>query len=211
MELENNRVSLTGYFSNRFEFSHEKFGEKFYIDELAVERLSGIKDFIPVMASDRLFDVTQDYTDCVVNIKGQFRSYDKHEENRNRLMLSVFATDIEFLDGYVVSADNNAINLGGYICKEPIYRQTPSGRELTDLLVAVNRPYGKSDYIPCITWGRNARFVSSLEVGTHIALDGRIQSREYIKKLDDGQTETRAAYEVSVGRIEVVEDEENNN
>ena len=211
MELENNRVSLTGYFSNRFEFSHEKFGEKFFIAELAVERLSGVKDFIPVMVSDRLIEVKEDYTGYPVKIDGQFRSYNKKEENRKRLILSVFATDIEFLDGYVVNADNNAISLDGYICKEPVYRQTPNGREIADLIVAVNRPYGKSDYIPCIVWGRNARYASSLEVGTHIALDGRIQSREYIKKLDGGQTETKVAYEVSVGKIEVVEDEKDNN
>ena len=207
MKLENNRVRLTGYFTSEFVYSHEIFGEKFYIANLETERLSGAKDVIPVMVSDRLLDVSEDYTDCVVSIDGQFRSYNKHEENRNRLMLSVFATDIEFLDGYVVSADNNTISLDGYIYKRLVYRKTPLGREIADVLIAINRPYGKSDYIPCICWGRNARFVSGLEVGTHISLDGRIQSREYRKKLENGEIETRVAFEVSVEKLEVIENE----
>lgn len=207
MKLENNRVSAIGYFANGLTYSHEMYGEKFYTGDLKTERLSGTKDIISVMVSERLLDVTEDYTGCVVQIEGQFRSYNKHEENRNRLMLSVFATDIEFLDGYVVSADNNTISLDGYICKSPIYRKTPLGRDIAYVLIAVNRPYGKSDYIPCIAWGRNARFVSGLEVGTHISLDGRIQSREYRKKLENGEIETRVAFEVSVEKLEVIENE----
>ena len=137
--------------------------------------------------------------------RSQFRSYNKHEECKNRLVLSVFVREIEFVeDSEEVEEDikSNQIYLDGYICKEPIYRKTPLGREIADLLVAVNRSYGKSDYIPCICWGRNARFASGFEVGGHVQVWGRIQSREYVKKINEDEIEKRIAYEVSVSKID---------
>lgn len=206
--IENNVASITGYFTSEFVFSHEMFGEKFYLVDLECERLSGAKDVIPVMVSERLLDINKDYSDCVLGIKGQFRSYNKRDVEKTHLKLSLFAQDIQFLAGYVVSADNNTIYLDGYICKEPIYRKTPLGREIADLLIAVNRQYGKTDYIPCIFWGKTAHFADSLEVGTRISVSGRVQSREYMKKISGEQMERRVAYEVSAFKLEVLEDEE---
>ena len=137
-------------------------------------------------------------------VTGQFRSYNRHEERRNRLVLSVFAREITFIDEMEESSKTNQIFLDGYICKEPIYRKTPLGREIADLLLAVNRPYGKSDYIPCICWGRNARYASAFEVGGHVLIWGRIQSREYMKRIGENETEKRTAYEVSVSKLEYV-------
>ncbi len=129
-------------------------------------------------------------------------SYNRHEEKKNRLVLSVFARELEFIEEESDELKSNQIYLDGYICKEPIYRKTPLGREIADLLIAVNRSYGKSDYIPCICWGRNARFASGFEVGSHVEIWGRIQSREYVKKINENETEKRIAYEVSVSKIE---------
>ena len=195
--FENNQVSLMGEIVSDFTYSHEVYGEGFYMVELSVNRLSDFVDYIPVMVSERLVDVSADYRGTYVYITGQFRSFNRHEEHKNRLVLSVFARELEFLDGPDEECPSNQIFLDGYICKEAIYRKTPLGREIADLLVAVNRSYGKSDYIPCICWGRNARFASSFEVGTHVQIWGRIQSREY-KKVIDGVEETKVAYEVSI-------------
>ena len=146
--------------------------------------------------------VTQDYTGEFIMASGQFRSYNWHEEQKNRLVLSVFVREISFMEEEPDGSKTNSILLDGYICKEPIYRKTPLGREIADLLLAVNRPYGKSDYIPCICWGRNARYASGFEVGEHVQVLGRIQSREYVKKLSETETEKRDAYEVSVSKLE---------
>ena len=154
------------------------------------------------MISERLVDVTQDYQGEYIQILGQFRSYNRHEEKKNRLVLSVFAREISFVEEESDKMKTNQIFLDGYICKMPVYRKTPLGREIADMLVAVNRPYGKSDYIPCICWGRNARFSSTFEVGGHVQVWGRIQSRDYMKKLDGDITEKRTAYEVSVSKLE---------
>ena len=137
-----------------------------------------------------------------IMVHGQFRSYNRHEEQKNRLVLSVFVREISFMEEEPDGTKTNSIWLDGYICKEPIYRKTPLGREIADLLLAVNRPYGKSDYIPCICWGRNARYASGFEVGEHVQLLGRIQSREYVKRISDTETEKRIAYEVSVSKLE---------
>ena len=169
--IENNQVTIMGEVASQFTFSHEVFGEGFYMVEVLVKRLSNSDDRIPLMISERLIDVHQDYTGEYIMVTGQFRSF-----------------------------------LDGYICKTPIYRKTPLGREIADLLLAVNRPYGKSDYIPCICWGRNARFASGFEVGEHVQILGRIQSREYIKKLTETETQKRIAYEVSVSKLECVEE-----
>ena len=176
--------------------------------DLLVKRLSDSEDRIPVMVSERLVDVTQDYVGQYVEIHGQFRSYNRHEGEKNRLVLSIFVRELQFPDESEDVRDqskSNQIFLDGYICKVPVYRKTPLGREIADLLVAVNRSYGKSDYIPCICWGRNARFAASFEVGAHVQIWGRIQSREYVKKISDTQAEKRTAYEVSVSKIEFLE------
>ena len=200
--IENNQVTVMGEIVSDFTFSHEIFGEGFYMVDTRIARLSDSTDIIPVMVSERLIDVTADYKGSLVIINGQFRSYNRHEEKKNKLVLSVFAREIEFVDEISENARTNQIFLDGYICKEPVYRKTPLGREIADLLLAVNRPYGKSDYIPCICWGRNARFASTFEVGTHVQIWGRIQSRDYVKKLSETQVEQRTAYEVSVSKIE---------
>ena len=173
--LENNQVSIVGEIISDFQYSHEVYGEGFYMVEVAVSRLSNFSDYIPLMISERLIDTSQSYIGQKVYVTGQFRSYNRHEE------------------------------LDGYICKDPIYRKTPLGREIADLLVAVNRSYGKSDYIPCICWGRNARFAARFEVGVHVQIWGRIQSREYVKRLNEDEVEKRTAYEVSVSKIEYME------
>lgn len=201
--IENNNVELVGEIVSNFTFSHKTFGEGFYIAEIAVERLSETLDYIPLLISERLIDVNSDYTGKTIHVKGQFRSFNLHEGEKNHLVLSVFVTELEPLDNI---ADTNQIFLDGYICKDIIYRATPLGREVADLLLAVNRSYGKTDYIPCIVWGRNARFVSRLEVGGHIQIFGRIQSREYTKKISETETENHIAYEVSTSRIEVIDD-----
>ncbi len=199
--LDNNQVSIAGEVISDFEYSHGVFGEGFYVVKVRVERLSESYDVIPVMVSERLIDVKQDCRGRYIEATGQFRSYNRHEENRNRLVLSVFAREIKIADSSI-SAKPNYIFLDGYICKAPIYRKTPLGREIADLLLAVNRPYGKSDYIPCICWGRNARFAEKFSVGEHIQIWGRIQSREYQKKVNETEIEKRVAYEVSVSKLE---------
>ena len=200
--MENNRVTVIGTIVSDFTFSHAVFGEGFYLVDLSVSRLSEQADVIPLMVSERLMDVTRDDRGCTIEADGQFRSYNRHEGVKNRLVLSVFVREVQFLEEFTDYTKTNQIFLDGYICKEPIYRKTPLGREIADLLVAVNRPYGKSDYIPCIAWGRNARFASGFSVGTRIQIWGRVQSREYTKKLSETECEKRTAYEVSVSKLE---------
>ncbi len=206
--IENNQVVIMGEIVGEFTFSHEIYGEGFYMVDVLVTRLSESADVIPLMVSERLLDVTKDYRGYKIMVTGQFRSYNRHEERKNKLVLSVFAREIEFIEEIGESSKTNQIFLDGYICKEPIYRKTPLGREIADLLLAVNRPYGKSDYIPCICWGRNARFASGFEVGTRCAIWGRIQSREYVKKISETEAERRVAYEVSVSKLEQLEEGE---
>ena len=168
-------------------------------------------DVIPLMISERLIDVTKDYRGMKIEVAGQFRSYNRHEGTKNKLVLSIFVRELRFLEDDEMPEEqskSNQIFLDGYVCKPPIYRKTPLGREIADILIAVNRPYGKSDYIPCIAWGRNARFASTIEVGGHLQVQGRVQSREYTKKINEEETEKRVAYEVSVSKIDFVEDEE---
>ena len=200
--IENNKVSVIGEIISGFTFSHEVFGEGFYLVNVAVNRLSEQADIIPLMISERLLDVKEDYIGCTVEAIGQFRSYNRHEGIKNRLVLSVFVREIHFMEKFTDYTKTNQIFLDGYICKAPVYRKTPLGREIADLLLAVNRPYGKSDYIPCIAWGRNARFASGFEVGTRVRVWGRVQSREYTKKLSETECEKRVAYEVSISKLE---------
>lgn len=204
---ENNKVTVMGEIVSEFSFSHEIYGEGFYMVDILVPRLSESADLIPLMVSERLLDVKADYRGMNVKVSGQFRSYNRHEERKNKLVLSVFVRDWDFIDEVERSEMTNHIELDGYICKEPVYRKTPLGREIADILLAVNRPYGKSDYIPCISWGRNARYANEFEVGSRCRVIGRIQSREYMKKLTEEQVEKRVAYEVSVSKLEVPAEE----
>ena len=206
--LGNNQVNVYGEVISDFTFSHEVYGEGFYTLQLSVRRLSNVFDTIPLMVSERLIDVKQDYRGKFIEASGQFRSYNRHEENHNRLVLSMFVRDIRVDDEPGECEKPNHIFLDGYICKVPVYRKTPLGREIADLLLAVNRPYGKSDYIPCICWGRNARYANHFHVGTRCEIFGRIQSREYMKKLSEEQAEKRIAYEVSVSKLELLEEPE---
>lgn len=216
--LENNYLTLVGKVTGEKKFSHEIYGESFYIFNLVIPRLSGNSDIIPITISERLIkeDTLQEGKQLL--IKGQFRSYNSYENEKNRLILTVFAKDIVELEEKEDQEENemvkkdtitNEVVLVGYICKKPIYRQTPFGREISDILLAVNRAYNKSDYIPCIAWGRNARFCQNLEVGSQVKVVGRVQSRTYEKKHEDGTVETRIAYEVSIGSLEVVEENDN--
>ena len=198
-------MTIVGTVDSEFTYSHEVFGEGFYMLEVVVSRLSHMEDRIPLMVSERLVDVKESCMGKIVEVHGQFRSYNKHEEGRNRLILSVFVREFSFVGEEGTLTRPNSIYLDGYICKPPVYRMTPLGREIADLQMAVNRPYGKSDYLPCICWGRNARFAGKFEVGTHIHLWGRIQSRTYQKRLEDDVVEKRTAYEISVNKIECVE------
>lgn len=202
--FENNTVEVAGEVVTEPIYSHEAFGERFYIFNISVKRLSGMLDTIPVTISERAINISEIRVGKRFKIYGQFRSFNKHMENEHRLILSVFARDIMELDDNQLDVNENYIFLDGYLCKEPIYRKTPLEREIADLLVAVNRSYGKSDYIPCIAWGRNARYASGLDVGTHIKICGRIQSREYTKRISETESEQRIAYEVSVSSIELV-------
>ena len=209
--IENNRVCIIGEIVSEFTFSHEVFGEGFYIANVSVNRLSDMVDVIPLMISERLIDVTKDYRGMKIEVAGQFRSYNRPEGTKNKLVLSIFVRELRFIEEDEMPEEqskSNQIFLDGFVCKPPIYRKTPLGREIADVLVAVNRPYGKSDYIPCIAWGRNARFAGGLEVGSHLQVSGRVQSREYTKKIGEDEVERRVAYEVSVSKIDLVEDEE---
>ena len=201
--MTNNAVTLSGKVVGEPAFSHEVFGEKFYEVTLSVKRLSGMDDLLPISVSEHLVD-DKFYDGANVSIKGQFRSYNKTVGERSKLMLTVFVRDVFDYDDTI---NPNTVELSGYICKPPVYRTTPFNREICDLLIAVNRQYNKSDYIPCIVWGRNARFASGLPVGEHINLSGRVRSRNYQKKLPDETVVTRTAYEVSVSKITVVSEE----
>ena len=207
--LDNNSVSVTGKVFSSPEFSHEVYGEGFYIVYLQVPRLSETFDNIPVMFSERLISPDSITDDLYLSVEGQFRSYNNFNSGSgHKLMLTVFAREIEMSEE-VANKNPNQICLNGYVCRKPMYRTTPFGREIADILLAVNRAYNKSDYIPCIAWGRNARFAGSFEIGDNIRVWGRIQSRVYQKKLSEDEVEERVAYEVSVSKMEVIK--QNNN
>ncbi len=214
--LENNHLVLVGKVTSEKTYSHEIYGEKFYIFDLEVPRLSSAVDVIPITVSERLLTGLDLEIGKKLSIEGQFRSYNSYQNERNKLILTVFAKDIVELkeeNSEENDEDNkktvtNEVVLSGYVCKKPIYRQTPFDREISDLLLAVNRAYNKSDYIPCIAWGRNARFCQNMEVGTEVKIVGRVQSRKYEKKFEDGTSETRVAYEVSISSMEIIDKKE---
>lgn len=200
--IANNRAEVIGVVSDELVFNHEIYGEKFYTFTLSIPRLSGISDNVRVMVSDRLLaDITLNVGD-EIEVEGQFRSYNSYENGENRLILTVFAKDIRYADK-TEEKNPNSLYLNGFICKEPVYRTTPFGREITDILLAVNRSYNKSDYIPVIAWGRNARFSKRISVGDNIKIWGRIQSRVYQKHLSEEDVIEKTAYEVSVSRMEL--------
>ena len=196
--LENNKVYLQGEVVDEPIYSHEVLNEGFYNLNLLIPRLSGQSDIIPVTISERLLKSANINIGDTIALKGQFRSYNKIEENKSKLVLTVFVRELCEVDE---NSNPNIIEIYGYICKSPIYRTTPFNREITDVLMAVNRSYNKSDYIPCITWGRNARFVGELPVGTKLEMVGRIQSREYVKKIDGLEPINKTAYEISVSKV----------
>ncbi|MGYP000699128161 len=208
---ENNHIILVGKVTSEKRFSHEIYGEKFYIFDLSVPRLSGNADIIPITISERLMVNGDLPINTKITVEGQFRSYNSYGEGKNKLVLTVFAKNVTLLDDQESEVEarkdfiSNEVTLIGYICKKPVYRQTPFGREIADILLAVNRAYSKSDYIPCIAWGRTARFCENMEVGTEVKIVGRVQSRQYEKKHEDGTIENKVAYEVSVGSLEVIE------
>ena len=215
--LDNNHLVLVGKITSEKRFSHEIYGERFYIFDLEVPRLSETFDIIPVTISERLINDEELQIGKKIVVKGQFRSYNSYENERNRLILTVFAKDIIFEKDIEEKAkEDDEINLDvsnevvliGHICKKPIYRKTPFGREIADLLLAVNRAYSKSDYIPAIAWGRNARFCDKLEVGAQVKAVGRVQSRQYEKKYEDGTVVERVAYEVSISSLEVIDEKD---
>ena len=212
--LENNYLTLVGKVTGEKKFSHEIYGERFFTFNLSIPRLSGNADIIPVTTSERLATDEMLTEGKKLLIKGQFRSYNSYENEKNRLVLTVFAKDVQEVKENEENDENemvkkemttNEVVLIGYVCKKPIYRQTPFGREIADLLLAVNRAYNKSDYIPTIAWGRNARFCQNLEIGTQVKVVGRVQSRMYEKKYEDGTVEQKVAYEVSICSLELIE------
>ena len=200
---KNNKVYVSGKIVSDAEFSHEVYGEGFYEMKLEVKRLSGQADILPVTVSERLIAENDLKVGQTLSAVGQFRSYNKIVDGKSRLMLTVFVREIVNEEQY---KNPNSIVLCGYICKPPVYRTTPFSREIADVLIAVNRAYNKSDYIPCIAWGRNARFVKNLGVGERVALSGRIQSREYQKKSETGEVHSMTAYEVSVSKLAAYDD-----
>ncbi len=203
----NNEVHLAGTIVSALSFSHEVYGERFLTFCLKVPRLSDISDYINVTVSERLIKAMDLSAGTSVEIDGQFRSYNNYSSTGNRLLLTVFARDIALCtdDDF---KNPNYIYLNGFICKAPVYRITPFGREITDILLAVNRAYNKSDYMPCIAWGRNARFSGNLAVGDNIKIWGRIQSREYQKKISEEETVTKTAFEISISKMEVIQKDE---
>lgn len=203
---ENNKVTIIGEVDSNFVFSHAVFGEGFYMVDVLVKRFNNFHDRIPLMISERLIDVQKDYTGEYIMVTGQIQSYNRYKKCQNWVDISVFVEEVSFVKGEVDEAKMNTILLDGYVCKQPIYRQTSSGKEITDLTIKVNRPYGESDRIPCFCKGRNARFASEFCVGEHVQILGCIQSREYVKKLTETEIEKRVIYKVSISELECVID-----
>lgn len=203
----NNKIYLEGTCVSGLEFSHEMYGEGFYTFQLAVNRLSEAKDILPITVSERLLTEIEIKEGMDLLVEGQLRSYNKFVDGSNRLILTVFARDIQ--PCIERSKNPNQIFLDGFICKSPVYRTTPFGREIADILLAVNRPYNKSDYIPTISWGRNSRFCKVLKVGDNIRVWGRLQSRQYQKKISEDESITKTAYEVSISKLELIDEDGN--
>lgn len=202
MNTENNKVTISGTVASEPEFSHEVYEEMFYTFMIDTPRLSGAKDTVKITISEKFLVGDGIKIGDNVKINGQFRSYNNFSSVGNRLILTVFVKDIENLEAAEPAEISNSIYLDGYICKQPVYRTTPFGREIADILLAVNRSYNKSDYIPCIAWGRNAKYAETLNIGDNVIIKGRIQSREYQKKLSETEFEQKTAYEISISKLE---------
>lgn len=198
----NNSILVMGRIVSDYSFSHEMYGENFYTFDLETTRLSETVDVLPITISERLIDKNIFKIGALVEINGQIRSYNNILDKKNHLILTIFAKDINL--NLKIDKNPNQVLLNGFLCKPPIYRKTPFGREIADILLAVNRAYNKSDYIPCITWGRNAKFADNLEIGGNIKITGRMQSRNYQKKLETGEIIEKVAYEVSVSKLEIL-------
>ena len=207
LDKTNNFAVLKGRVNSLPKLSHTLMEENFYLFSLIVERLSGSCDIINITVSEKLLKIFNINIGDPIEVSGQFRSYNNYSGVGSKLILTLFAHDINNIDEYELKDNPNTIYLNGYICKPTIYRTTPFGREITDIILAVNRAYGKSDYIPCIAWGRNAKYAACLSVGDHIEIQGRIQSREYQKKISEEETVTKTAFEISVSKIDVVSEE----
>jgi hypothetical protein len=206
--MENNVASIAGKIVSIPVFSHEVYGEGFYSVTVEVHRLSETYDIIPVMFSERLVSPDLVTEGLYAQVEGQFRSYNNfNSTDGHKLMLTVFTREITLSEEEVEPKNPNQVILNGYVCRKPMYLNTPFGREISDILLAVNRAYNKSDYIPCIAWGRNARFAGTFEVGDNIRIWGRIQSRTYQKRLSESEVEERVAYEVSISKMEVVKED----
>ena len=200
--IDNNIVKIGGKVVSELEFSHEIYEEKFYRFYIETKRMSEYSDKLPIIISERIINIEEIKVGNIIVVEGQLRSYNQMIDGRSKLVLSIFAKDFEKTEDERVLTLNDATFIG-YICKKPVYRQTPFGREIADVLLAVNRTYKKSDYIPCILWGRNAKYCEQVEIGDMIKLNGRIQSRNYEKKQEDGTTISKVAYEVSVSRLSI--------
>ncbi len=208
-QIDNNVAAISGLISSELIYSHTGYGEEFYYFMVDVMRLSKSYDKIPVTISDRVIPTGDFSIGRFVEVEGQYRSYNK-SEGQSKLMLTLFARDIRFPDAETAKEGINRVELNGFLCKPPIYRVTPFNREIADILLAVNRPYNRSDYIPCILWGRNARYATTLKIGDQLKIAGRIQSREYQKVMPEGEPVTKVAYEVSASRIEPLKNEQVN-
>lgn len=206
--FENNKARVIGTVCSELTFSHMIYGERFYLFQIKIPRLSENFDIINVTVSERFFTTIEPKLGDFLCVEGQFRSYNNFTDVGNRLILTIFAREIEYADNIDDIKNPNEICLCGYICKTPIYRTTPFQREICDILLAVNRSYNKSDYIPCIAWGRNAKYAGCLDVGDHLKIWGRIQSREYQKRIDDENFITKTAYEISISKLEIIDDED---
>ncbi len=213
MQLEelkvSNNINVSGIVTEEPIFSHNLYGEGFYIFKVSVKRLSEKDDILPITISERLINLSNLKVGTLVSLSGQIRSYNNYveTEKRNKLIITVFAREIEIINTLEQFVDSNDVILDGYICKSPIYRTTPFGREIADILLAVNRSYNKSDYIPCISWGRNAKFCEQLEIGSNVKITGRLQSRQYQKKLNEDDVIQKVAYEISITKIEILDTE----
>ena len=204
MEETGNSIHLRGHVCQPLQFGHELFGEQFFVTTLRVPRLSGAEDFLPITLSERLLIDEPIAAGSILCLDGQLRSYNKEVEGSGRLLITAFAQRLLPEED---EENPNRVQLTGALCKAPSYRTTPFGREIADLMLAVNRSYGKSDYIPCITWGRTARYAANLKIGDKVQLVGRFQSRNYQKQLPDGTILNKVAYEVSVSRLSAMKED----
>ena len=204
MEETGNSIHLRGHVCQPLQFGHELFGEQFFVTTLRVPRLSGAEDFLPITLSERLLIDEPIAAGSILCLDGQLRSYNKVVEGSGRLLITAFAQRLLPEED---EENPNRVQLTGALCKAPSYRTTPFGREIADLMLAVNRSYGKSDYIPCITWGRTARYAANLKIGDKVQLVGRFQSRNYQKQLPDGTILNKVAYEVSVSRLSAMKED----